>query len=950
MNNKDLEQYISSVNRSIAWSNQFQNGEKARETTAKLIGMRRKAKKLHFANSNKPSAALYGESQVGKSYLVKNFFSLPGKGFEITDPSTGKAYNFLEDINPRGNNVEATSVVTRFSLDLNLPEKEYPVKINLTRPIDLALILIDSRLSELQKTLEYLTKNDIDEKLNAITSRYGKSDYHQEIFGIDEMFDIKEYLETYFSSSPLTLNLADSDFWNVVPPLMHKVPHNEWNEVLEIFWSMNHEFKNLFQELISHLESVNFITEAYCKFDAVLREHGTLLDVNRLHQIKNPESHADATKYIKEVELFYMENGALKKSSLEKNFLCALSSEIVFKIDNKLKEHARFVENIDLLDFPGARERTRIELDTIENNISDIILRGKVAYLFNRYSSSYRINNLIFCHRSEQLGAKKTIPLVLNNWITEYVGKNSEQRQALLDAVEVPPLFVVFGWFNEDLKFDTVNDKTDESLETRWHKRFERIFINEVQTKSYDWSTNWTTSNKYFQNMYMLRDFIWSEQGSNIYKGFGEHGEERERVDPAESQFANYWDKLKSSFVNYPQVNNYFKNPEQAWNDSATINNDGTKPIIKNLYKASNPEIRKRKFNSEFSGLKIELNELLSRYHENEDSSKQIQAAINKYGKLQMDLDTTTSKDIYFFGNLMKKFHIDESVVYNFYKKNLSNPELVIATERKPYTLILLQNPGLSTHRDKYEENLEILRSNYNLLSISEVENYFKEKDIDLNELFFGEANRVLSNSKYLAEKLAKHWIDEHLSLENLASLVQSGMSETSIEDLQNNIIANFKRHKVEDSIAMSIRKYVDRYDRIEEVQEMIGDMSACIINNFVNTMGFDLYNPERIQNLKETAKKYGLDLNVDFDELSYASLDEKSLVDLFEKTSKLDEILNQTTLDRESLKNIPSFSHYVKWSEQLKLSFINGCDIPTYDVDANRKLGELILELQPTA
>lgn len=944
MNNSDLTKYIESVNKGIDWSSKFQKGQRQQDTTKGLIDMRRKAKRLLFANSNKPSAALYGESQVGKSYLAKNFFSMPKKAFQIKDPSNGNYYNFLEEINPKGGKVEATSVVTRFSLDVNTVDENYPILINLARPLDVALMLIDSRLSELQKTLGYKEISEIKNSIDALAIQYSNSTNTQDVFGMDEVFDIKDYLERYFPISPITTRLEDAGFWQVIPEIVHKIPSNDWYKFLEIIWNENPQFNDLFNKLIGQLVLVNFATQGFCKFDAVLRKNGTLLDVNRLHQINNPENPADATEYVGTVELLYKKDGNTGKGVLDKNLLCALSSEVVFKVEDELKEHTKFVQNIDLLDFPGARERTRIELDAIDKNISDIILRGKVAYLFNRYSSSYLINNLLFCHRSEQLGAKITIPLVLNNWIQDYIGRDSKEREELLSTADVPPLFIIFGWFNEDLKFDSVNDKTDAALEQKWYKRFERIFKNEVQTNSYNWSTEWTLSQKYFQNMYMLRDFIWSsEQGSNIYKGFLEFGEETERIDPPQNLFENYWEKLKTSFINYPLVKNHFKNPEQAWESSATINKDGTIPIIENLYKASDPKIRERKFEREFNTLRSDYTKLLDSFYEDEDSSNQIANAVSKYGELELDLNITFGQDPYFFGKMMKKFHIDEGTVYNFYRDKLNDPEIIDVTDRRPYTVILLKNPGLSTKKENYDSNVELLRKNHGLQNTEKVEEYFKERDIDLNELFFGEATKVLTNSKYLANGLQTYWLEEHLQKLGDSESRKLGLSEVSMENLKDNLIANFKKHKIADQIAKTIRKYVDRYDKIDKVHEMIADMSASIINNFINNMGFELYSEDRLQNLKDTGEKYDLKLDLSFDDLQFNALDENQLVDLFDKTSRLDELLNQTPLDRESLKNIPSFSHYVKWTEQLKLSFINGCDIPTYDVLANQELGKLL-------
>ncbi|MBK6353098.1 MAG: hypothetical protein IPF46_06775 [Saprospiraceae bacterium] len=71
-----------------------------------------------------PAAAMFGESQAGKSYLVSSLLSEEGIPFEIFD-GTGEGYNFKDKINPYGNEHESTSVVTRFSTKYKWIKKDF---------------------------------------------------------------------------------------------------------------------------------------------------------------------------------------------------------------------------------------------------------------------------------------------------------------------------------------------------------------------------------------------------------------------------------------------------------------------------------------------------------------------------------------------------------------------------------------------------------------------------------------------------------------------------------------------------------------------------------------------------------------------------------------------------------------------------------------------------------
>ena len=78
---------------------------------------RRKIRRIRSALGKNCSAAAYGESQVGKSYLMSSLLSSPDSPFVITN--AGKSYSFIDDLNPSGGNnskVVSTGVITRLTI------------------------------------------------------------------------------------------------------------------------------------------------------------------------------------------------------------------------------------------------------------------------------------------------------------------------------------------------------------------------------------------------------------------------------------------------------------------------------------------------------------------------------------------------------------------------------------------------------------------------------------------------------------------------------------------------------------------------------------------------------------------------------------------------------------------------------------------------------------------
>ena len=84
---------LASQDRSVT-INTAASGWGAQGSTA----MRKLNKKKYELESN-PAAAIYGESQVGKSYLISSLLSEVGNPFSITDEND-VVHNFIEKIKP----------------------------------------------------------------------------------------------------------------------------------------------------------------------------------------------------------------------------------------------------------------------------------------------------------------------------------------------------------------------------------------------------------------------------------------------------------------------------------------------------------------------------------------------------------------------------------------------------------------------------------------------------------------------------------------------------------------------------------------------------------------------------------------------------------------------------------------------------------------------------------
>lgn len=933
----NIEKYISAIKKGIEWAEVNLPHDKKLKTKKLLIDQRRHLNKLNYASQLNASAALYGESQVGKSYLVKNMLSELGKEFMVLNPAINKWHNFIEEINPTGG-VESTGVITRFTTSLNIINPNYPIKIKLFSIKDILLLLADSAFSELSSNIPVVKRPALEERLNAFIQKYGQQSIIQNHLSIDDIYDIEDYFKQYHSSALAYINACDVDFWHNTADIIERVPINEFVELFSFLWSDSVFISNVFSSLINQLKELEFDEFCWAEFSSVLRdENGTILDVSLLKTLN------DISKVHSEHRIKILTNSGRKELQVSQSLLCALIGELAIEVDKQLEQSKPFLKDLDLIDFPGARARKEINEDAIKESVHLILLRGKVAYIFNKYTDEYLLSNLLFCNRGHNVEANYA-PRLINNWIEKFIGTSPEEREKFISDSKVSPLFMIFTWFNNDLGYKSAADINKESLNEKWIRRFNRVFEEEIVTKNYNWNKNWTSSSPKFMNNFMLRDMRLSEELSGLYTGYREHQEEKERVQ-INYGGGDYWRDLEDSFVNFNYVQEHFKDAQKAWNESATMNNDGTKPIIDALSVVSGNQARTNKFKRDvqriFATVKAEL---VKHYHDQEKSDN-LTIALSKAGKIQLDLDTTFGKDPYFFGKFVERMQIKESDIYNYYHNRINDIKLIEGADLSEYVAIRLANPDLSINATD-EENLAVLKKTYKIQSDQELIDYLGAKNINIQELFRGEANRIRSNSSILAEGLVEKWFNENLDISNFTEFEEMGVLESNIAEIITNLKLQFEQQDLESIIAARIRVFVDRYDKIDQVQEMIADISAALINNFVNTFGFQYYSPEKINELEKSSETMDLGLRFNHDFLSHSIIKEQELQVLFETINDLENLLNQMPLDINSLKNVPSFSEFTKWKDYMKLSFVSVCDIPTYDVVANDKLHQIISEL----
>lgn len=942
---QQIIKHLNLVERSISWIEKTLEGEKQRSACYKLGTIRRKLKRKKSAMEGNPAAALFGESQAGKSYLVSALLSTKGNPFTIKDAS-GNEYDFKADINPRGNEIESTSMVTRFSTKPEIAFREFPIIARLLSPTDIILVICEAYFNNL-KVNQTLSYEELKEKISEVEKFYSDKPAVQKFITEDDIWEIAEYFNINFSKLVYN-NIKDAKYFERISSFIQKIPPADWNNVFSVFWNFNDQLTLLFNDLIEHFTKLGFPERVFLPIESVLRKKGTLLDVERLDEMYS-QPKGQEPEYTSFTKILIKKNdGKEEIIEFSKPFLCALTAELIFNLPEGLETTKLFLKTTDLLDFPGTRRPENAnEQNFSKTTLPVLFRRGKVDYLFNIYSMNERINALLFCQKHTQSN-QSVMPEKLNRWISNMIGESPSKRELFYSPIS--PLFVISTWFNKDMEYNHSTDKPDSthSFNERWKQRFHKTLESEIiKVNEYPWLTEWKITEPYFKNIFLLRDFEKSGMNalncSNLFKGYDIHHVETEENVPV--AFPDFRNALRQSFIDFPFVQRHFEDPQISWDKAATINEDGTGLIIEKLGILSNfiNPARIEKIRKELSEILTEMVSEMRKYHHSNDKDEEIIKSKAKAGEIQFRLDTAfRANGINQFGQFMKDLMIAESNVVEVMRKRIEDIEHRDLVYLDKYSTYKEKVPVRQD--DTIELYFERLCNHYEKNTEEEKIAFRTQLEVEgilLEELIDGNAVMIKNSAKQLAEALLDYWLTYvNLNDKQCIQKVLGGEGTSYLGDVSEMYQKLFAKLKLADIIEEKIRRFTDGQGKSDIPYEIIADMSAELLNKFINSVGFYYFDISAIHDLEVANAKNNLGLVLDTEIIQM----DNSIEDLFTKIEQWPDIIQRNP---EVLKSLPTYRNYKSWYNRLKIGFVSVCDIPNYDVAANEKLGNLILECE---
>ena len=559
--------------------------QQAPSLISELQKVRNQSRKLARAARRRMCVGVFGPSQAGKSYLVSILASRDGRPLQAR--FADKTYDFLREINPPGNR-ESTGLVTRFGLGLSDGAADFPVRVRLLTQTDIVKILGNSFLLDFDHQKAEFEGPDG----TAIRKRLAelRAKAHPTPVGdldSDDVLDVIEYFDTFFAGVTAELR---TDYWREAIDLAPRLSGQDRARLWSVLWYDFQPFTDLYLTLYDGLQKLGHAPEALLGMDALIPREKSIVDVLTLDRLGTD---SDDPLLVRPKQA---DGRSSADARLPRSLVCALTAELNVAIDEKPWD---FFDHTDLLDFPGARSRLKLaNLDDVAktkgvaegaNPLRELLLRGKVAYLFQRYSAERELSAILLCIPDGNQEVRDLSDM-MTAWIDQTIGATPADRAKQKNA-----LFLVLT--KMDREFEQKAGETEESRRLRWSARLNNSLVNNFRG---EWPANW--NGKPFDNSFWLRNPTVIDERLMDYDGTREVG--------IAEDFAERAVELRKHFVENPEVRRHFTDPARAWDEAFRANDGGVAYLVKSLTPVCDPAIKRAQVRGQ---LEIQVRRLVDR-------------------------------------------------------------------------------------------------------------------------------------------------------------------------------------------------------------------------------------------------------------------------------------------------------------------------------------------------
>jgi len=548
------------------------------------------ARKLGHAARRPVAVGVYGLSQAGKSYLISTLARPPGKEL-LAD--LDKPRSFLADINPESEK-EATGLVTRFTMRKEKGPDGFPAKLRLLSEIDLVKILANTWFLDAEDAVAagIVPPEEAGEALSRAERDAESARDHGEIV-VEDIWDLQDYFENEFRIVIADKQHFSGVFWDRLAAIAPRLPLDRRIELYALLWNRFPPFTDLMTRLAGRLATLRFDRDAFAPIAALVPKTESVLKVDTLEHLHEPGGDM--------VEIVGASGARVKLTRPE---LTALIAELQITM---CEQPWPIFESTDLLDFPGARERKGLdhkrEIEKLPARLGEFYLRGKVAYLFDRYAVERELNALLLCIKESNNAYDKAVRRSIKQWITRTHGEKPADRQQVDTA-----LFVMLT--RMDMHFNrTLGRDENAPSGDLWEARIKASLVQPLQEAD-GWLDNWHPGRP-FDNVLLARNPGRSQSLSRL----DERGIEAEFLAGVPEKIER-WGR---EFAGHEDVRRHVRDPARAWAEVFRLNDAGMGYLVERLAPICNPRLKLKQVAGQIATQRANMRRRLSEWHVGDD-------------------------------------------------------------------------------------------------------------------------------------------------------------------------------------------------------------------------------------------------------------------------------------------------------------------------------------------
>jgi hypothetical protein len=645
---KSWDQVYQASAKAIEWVNQTRHSSKRLNSEADnlildLRRLRNSAKRLGDVSTKSVAVGFFGLSQAGKSYLISALAA--GENGKLETVVDNEVLDFIDHVNPVGSGKEATGLVTRFSRIAKGGIPNYPLELKLFKEIEIVKILINAYFKDFD---QQKVSNKIEfAPLNQTIQRLENQKQTNYVGGVseDDIVDLYDYLSENFGNS---LEELKGGYWEKVTRLIPYLSIAERGELFSVLWGGITELTIIYTQLATTLSNLHHAETVYAPLSVLVKENnGTKSQIDSIMNVDILERlNTDKDSSITITPL----NSEPTSISLAQ--LAFLTAELIFPLVNKTRVPT--FEHVDLLDFPGYRGRLNlISISDVKegNPIAQLLLRGKVAYLFEKYTDSQEMNVLVVCTPSDKQSDVNDVGPVLERWIDKTQGETAEKR-----ATKKAGLLWAITMF--DKRIGTSLTLSEDNLKNSWGKGglLQQTILERFG--SYDWLSNWSNDHQ-FNNVFLVRKPGFDVPFLNVEPNTCQE----------QSYNANYQDKmnaLRNTFVQNSDIKQYVFQPEEAWDAMLKLNDGGIGRISQYLEQVAITEVKQQRIVEQLNE-KIEyiINMRFDTWYQADNDEE-----LAKKKQIIADVVKELQSKALLLGELLKAFELPDQTIRALYHSN----------------------------------------------------------------------------------------------------------------------------------------------------------------------------------------------------------------------------------------------------------------------------------------